>query len=81
MTINDYTYEILNNYFSLLGEEGYASIDKEYKIIILDIIDGLVNGECKNCISKESYDSIIYPLLERIVGSDCIFVSPSCYCN
>lgn len=80
MTLNQYEYESLDNYFSLLKEEGYASSLDEDKLIVLDMINELLNGDFKSCLSSETVNDIIVPILHKIINSSCIFKNINCKC-
>lgn len=80
MTINEYKYNVLNNYFSLLKNEGYVNSFTEDKIIIIEIVDDLINGDFKHCDLGTSYEEVLKPIIDNIIGSDCLFEYPYCKC-
>lgn len=78
MTLNKYENITLNNYFDMLENEGRISTYAEYNVLVLDMINELLNGKLKNCITKEQYNNIILPTVSKIIDSNCIFISVNC---
>lgn len=78
MTLSKYENITLDNYFDVLENEGRISTYAEYNVIILDMINELLNGKLKNCITKEQYNNIILPAVSKIIDSNCIFISVNC---
>lgn len=77
MTVDQYKYKVLNNFFDILHNEGYVDPCVAGKIMILEILNEYVNGSFSSCTIPE-YHKIVLPILYELAGSDCVFELPEC---
>ncbi len=69
--MDDYMYTLFTNYFTKLENDGYEAYPEVFKVVIMAFLYDLMNGNCKDMITKED-NTNIQKAFECYAGTSCI---------